>query len=367
LKVLIIEPYYTGSHKYWVDNVTSHSKHDIAILTMPGRHWKWRIKGSAITFAQKVNNLKERPSLIICSSLMDLSLFKSLLASELTGIPIVYYMHENQLTYPYSNNETRSQEDFHYGFSNYTSCLVADQVFFNSLFHKTQFLSAIMSLLKRLPDYTDKCIELAKSIEAKSEVIYVGLNFERIDSFKNKIQKSTPPTLLWNHRWSHDKRPDLFLRLCQYLRDKQVDFKLNLLNNVDSDNTGVYKLIKDEFEEYIVLEGLISDYDKYIKAISSSDILPVSSDHDFYGISVLEAIYCGLCPILPRNKVYEEFFDSNLYSENYYETEQEFFEKTLNKIFNRQFVIDKDDIVKIHSIHNVMNQFDLCIMNYHNI
>ena len=57
MKILIIEPYFTGSHKKWAQEFQKHSKHDIDFLTLPGRYWKWRMHGGAITLAQKFNDL----------------------------------------------------------------------------------------------------------------------------------------------------------------------------------------------------------------------------------------------------------------------------------------------------------------------
>lgn len=51
LDVLAIEPYYSGSHKLWLDYCRQESGHTINLLTLPGRHWKWRMHGGSITLA----------------------------------------------------------------------------------------------------------------------------------------------------------------------------------------------------------------------------------------------------------------------------------------------------------------------------
>ena len=36
------------------------------------------------------------------------------------------------------------------------------------------------------------------------------------------------------------------------------------------------------------------------------DIIPVTSNHDFFGISVMEAVFCNVWPILPDRLSYKE-------------------------------------------------------------
>ena len=367
MEVLLNVPYYSGSHKYWADNVIKNSAHDIFMLTMTGRHWKWRMKGSSIHLAQKIKELASKPQAIICSSMMDLSLYKSLLAKELQDIPIIYYLHENQLTYPFSNNESRSQEDFHYGFINYRSCLIADKIIFNSQYHMDQFLDGLIKLFKRLPDYTTEILDSVNLIKSKSIVIYVGIDFDLINSYKSYQAPNECPTLLWNHRWSFDKRPDIFYELCHFLKEKNIPFKLNLINDVKSDSTGVFKRIQKEFGDKIKRFGHLSSYEDYIQTLCSSDILPVCSDHDFYGVSVLEAVYCGLSPILPRYKVYEEFFPVEKFRKNYYDSKSSFFDTTCQIINNKIIQDSIEDIVFNHSIHNTLIKLDQCITNIFNI
>ena len=284
------EPYYAGSHKYWADNLISKSSHDITLFSMSGRHWKWRMKGSSIHLAHRYKELVNKPEVIVCSSMMDVSLYKSLLSEELKSTPIIYYLHENQLTYPFSNNESRSQEEFHYGYINYRSCLIADKIIFNSQYHLDQFLDGLLSLFKRLPDFTSEILESVDLIKSKSSVIYVGIDFTRIENFKIDFPLNKVPTLLWNHRWSYDKRPDIFYELCCYLSDNNVDFRLNLINNIKSDSTGVFKKLQQDFRDKIDSQGHLLSYEDYVHTLCSSDILPVSSEHDFYGISVLEVM-----------------------------------------------------------------------------
>ncbi|MEL1226943.1 MAG: DUF3524 domain-containing protein, partial [Candidatus Neomarinimicrobiota bacterium] len=55
MKILIIEPYFTGSHKQWAESYKSNSSHNIKILSLKGQFWKWRMHGGAITLAKMFN------------------------------------------------------------------------------------------------------------------------------------------------------------------------------------------------------------------------------------------------------------------------------------------------------------------------
>ncbi|MBT7042695.1 MAG: DUF3524 domain-containing protein, partial [Candidatus Marinimicrobia bacterium] len=49
MNIILIEPYFTGSHKQWAIGFANHSKHDVRLLTMKGQFWKWRMHGGAVT------------------------------------------------------------------------------------------------------------------------------------------------------------------------------------------------------------------------------------------------------------------------------------------------------------------------------
>ena len=142
MKILILEPFFTGSHKKWTNEFQFHSKHEIEILSLPGRFWKWRMHGGAITLAKLYQNIKYNPDLILATDMLNLPVFKSLINST---APIALYFHENQFTYPWSTNDPDFilKRDQHYGFINYSSALMANKIFFNSQFHLKSFFNGL--------------------------------------------------------------------------------------------------------------------------------------------------------------------------------------------------------------------------------
>ena len=64
MKILIVEPFFTGSHKKWAEEYQQKSGHEVKIICLPGRFWKWRMHGAAITLAKRYHKLKFLPDLI---------------------------------------------------------------------------------------------------------------------------------------------------------------------------------------------------------------------------------------------------------------------------------------------------------------
>ena len=65
MKVLLLEGFMTGSHAQWANELKKYSSHDITLLTLPGRFWKWRMHGGAVSLANEFLKLEERFDLII--------------------------------------------------------------------------------------------------------------------------------------------------------------------------------------------------------------------------------------------------------------------------------------------------------------
>ena len=223
MKILIVEPFYTGSHKVWAEGYANISSHKVEIISLPGRFWKWRMHGGAITLAKRFNKLNFEPDLILATDMLNLPVFQSLVKPN---CPVAIYFHENQFTYPWSPNDTdvELQRDKHYGFINYSSALSADHVYFNSQFHMDSFFIGLENFLKQFPDYRE--IQNIECIRGKSSVLYLGMDLKKFDEYKIEKQASDPPLILWNHRWEHDKNPETFFNALEKLSKIGAKFQL---------------------------------------------------------------------------------------------------------------------------------------------
>ena len=333
LKIVLLEPFFTGSHQQWAEGLRQNSRHDIEILSLKGRHWKWRMYGGAVALADQFNKLNYRPDLLLATDMLDLSTFLALTRNKSTGIPTAIYFHENQMTYPWSpdDEDVELGRNNQYGFINYTSTLAADHVFFNSLFHKNAFLNALPNFLGQFPD--NKGLDNIGKIKAKSQVLPLGMDLKRFDTYKNTAQKEAP-VLLWNHRWEYDKNPDAFFDALFSLKNKGIKFQLAVLGESYKSSPPIFAKAKKELDEQIIHFGYADSFEEYASLLWTADILPVTSRQDFFGGSVVEAIYCGCAPLLPKRLAFPEHLPEKLHSEYYYEKEEDFFEKLKDKILN---------------------------------
>ncbi len=307
MKVVTIEPFFGQSHKLWCEGLRDNSSHQIEILSLPGRHWKWRMHGAAITLAtQFVESSKTDCDLIIASDFIDLALFKSLISRD-AQIPLALYFHENQFAYPWSEtDEDKSNgRDVHYQFTNYSSGLIADHLFFNSSYNMNSYLEGIERMLLAFPDY--KNMSTVKDIANKSSVLPLGVDLGRFDSHCiDENVESVVPIILWNHRWEYDKNPDLFFNSLFRLKSDGVPFKLIVTGESFGRCPIIFDRAKDILRDEIIHFGHVDSFEQYARYLWMADIAFITSNQDFFGISVVESIYTDCYPILPNRLAYPE-------------------------------------------------------------
>ena len=102
MRILLVEPFFTGSHQQWAEGYQKHSQHKVELLTLPGKFWKWRMAAGAVELANRFLEFDFEPDLILATDILDLATFLSLSRKKSFGIPTAIYFHENQITYPWS-------------------------------------------------------------------------------------------------------------------------------------------------------------------------------------------------------------------------------------------------------------------------
>ena len=142
-RVVVIEPWYGGSHRVWLDGWATHSRHDLTLLTLPDRFWKWRMRAGAVTLAEEYAAWVAEhgpPDAVVVSGLVDASVFAGIARRSLADTPLALYAHENQVLYPLAPNQ-RPEADL--GLANWRSLLATDAVWWNSGFHRDALLEAL--------------------------------------------------------------------------------------------------------------------------------------------------------------------------------------------------------------------------------
>ena len=306
MNILILEPFLGGSHAAWAEEYAQRSRHDVSILGLPGRHWKWRMHGGAVTLARRFFETSCTPDLLLATDMLDLAVFLALTRRRTAGVKAVLYFHENQICYPWSSSDPDPGlgRDVHYGFINLTSALAADAVAFNSEYHRAAFLKAVGPYLRGFPDYTEP--DAAGRIEAKSRVLHLGLDLARFDRYKRRRRPGEPALILWNHRWEHDKNPEDFFRALSVLKDKGLEFEVAVLGEAYAQSPPVFEEARASLGARIVQMGFVEDFEAYAAWLWEADITPVTSRQDSFGASVVQAIHCDTFPLLPRRLAYPE-------------------------------------------------------------
>ena len=80
--------------------------------------------------------------------------------------------------------------------------------------------------------------------------------------------------------------------------------------------------------------GFADNRKEYANLLWQSDLIPVSSNQDFFGISTVEAIYCNCFPILPNRLAFPEHIPRELSTQHLYNSEEEFYQKLKSAVQN---------------------------------
>lgn len=312
MQILLIEPYFGGSHRAWAEGYRDHSEHDVTLLTLPARWWRWRMRGGAVTIAERSANLAAdgyRPDVILVSSMIDLGLMRSLLHAVWGRVPTALYLHETQLSYP---DSPQLQPDVSYGFTNWTSVLAADQVFFNSEFHRNVFFEGVPKMLRGFPDLRHD--HLVAEARRQSGVLAVGIELGWLSSPPAEREL---PLVLWNHRWEHDKAPEVFFDAIRRLAADGLEFQLAVCGES-------FRQIPEEFLAgacdlgHRMVHFGHAPLARYRQLLLRSDIVVSTARQEFFGVAVMEAIAAGAWPILPHRLSYPELIPTALHPQVLY-------------------------------------------------
>lgn len=233
-----------------------------------------------------------------CSDMLGLADFLALSASPVRDLPFVAYYHENQITYPVRHERER---DYHFAFSNMSTALAAERVWFNSAFHMQDFLDGLTSFLNRMPDYQP--IEAVEQIRNKSEIRPPGIE----SGCHPESRKPGPPRILWAARWEYDKAPQLFFEALALLKSQRQDFEISVIGGGNAREVHeVFSTAREKFAGQIRHWGYRETYPEYLSVLADADIVVSTANHEFFGISLLEAMAAGAFPLVPRKLSYPE-------------------------------------------------------------
>lgn len=332
VKFLFMEPFFGGSHRNFAEGLKAHSQYEIDLVTLPARFWKWRMRGAALHFVPKIQNLEDYDGLI-ASDLMSLADFKAITGSKCP--PALVYFHESQMTYPLPPGETM---DVHFGFTDMTTALCADRILFNSHFHFDAFFEALPKFLKMMPDYRPKWV--IKKIRTRAGVLHPGVEAGQNNAI-GKRAKGGPPLIIWNHRWEFDKNPEAFFSALYKIEKKGIPFRLALLGENFKNCPKIFQSARRRLRNRIVHYGYVPDRTEYERWLNEGDIVISTARQENFGISVVEAIMAGCVPFLPCRLSYPELIPEPYQKHFIYQSQKQLIEKLTMVLSDRSCLKDE--------------------------
>lgn len=302
--VVVLEPYYGGSHRAWVDGWQRHSRHDLTVLTLPDEFWRWRLRGAAVTFAERFEahvDERGRPDAVVVSAMMDVAAFAGIARRALADIPVAAYVHESQLLYPRAPKQPADTTE---SLINWRSLVAADEVWFNSAFHRDALADALPGLMQSQPEPSHA--HLIADIIDRSHVLWPPVEVDallRADRTENAV-----PRVLWNQRWDHDKRPSAVFRALARLADDGVDFTIALAGQNMRPQDPALEWVHERLADRIDHSGFLPE-DDYRRLLTTSDVVVSAAAHEFFGIALIEAIAGGAVPVLPDRLAFPEIIE----------------------------------------------------------
>ncbi len=315
-KALYLEPFEGGSHAAFTRTLTRGLPLDWTVLTLPARHWKWRMRGAAAYFA-----LAEGPALAAGHDLIVASAYLPLhelygLCPALRTVPALLYFHENQLTFPQRAAHS-GPRDLHFGTTQLVAGLAARICAFNSEHNRSSFLGAGRELLARLPDAQPP--GWIETLEARSRVLPLPLDLAPIEAALPECTDLPPgparargPLLLWNHRWEHDKGPEALFAVLEQLAARDVPFRVAVCGQTFRTVPPVFAAARERLGERVEHWGYAASGAAYRALLGRAQIALSTAEHEFFGVSMLEATHAGALPLVPDRLAYPELFPPEL-------------------------------------------------------
>ncbi len=322
-EVLLVSSFHAGSHRAWAEGLIHHSQHHITLISLPGRFWKWRMQGGAVRLARRIRELLAtgyQPDILLATDMVHLPVLTGLLSDVLPPAVVkILYMHENQLTYP-----VQGKLDLSYAVMNWLSQVAADYIVFNSHFHRQDWFKHLPGMLRSFPD----CRETGtvEALQSRSHVLPVGI--EPPARVPATEPRDPTPHILWNHRWDHDKRPDRFFQNLYRLQATGQPFALLAAGETFEKIPDAFVEAETRLRPHIRHWGYAKSLQAYWELLYQADMVMSTTEHEFFGISVLEAIAAGAFPLLPRRFSYPELLPSHLHQACLYDDLEDLWTKT---------------------------------------
>jgi len=294
-RILLLSAYQADSHAWWTQWLEQRfADIDWRRLTLPGRHFKWRIRGNPLSWIDQIAAASEGVDRVLATSMVDLATLRGL-HPALAALPTDYYFHENQFAYPVGPEQRPSLEP---QIVQLYGALAADRLLFNSEWNRRSFLDGVAALLRRMPDAVPTGI--VERLTPKTAVVPVPI--------VPPAPGSTPRDarlILWNHRWEYDKAPAVFADALIRLAEAGHAFRLALLGPRPHPPPPALSRLVNGLGDRIVANDRLPRHE-YDALLQRAGVVVSTAIHEFQGLGMLEATAAGATPLVPDALVYPE-------------------------------------------------------------
>lgn len=344
-RILLLSAYDAQSHRYWHQQLVSQfPQHQWQVLTLKDRHFAWRMGGNAISFkAQYDSALKAEYDVLLATSMTDLSTVLGLYPN-LAKLPKHLYFHENQFAYPVNKQQKGLLE---IQIRSIYAAVVADFLWFNSVYNRDTFLTGVEKLTEKMPDGIPT--NLVHSLRQKSSILPVPVA-DDCHQLTHENPSSKELQVVWNHRWEHDKGPETLLETLRLCVDKS-HIKFHIIGQQFRTTPPALQEIIEHHSTQCLNIGYIESRTDYIEILQQSDVVLSTALHEFQGLAVSEAVACGCTPIMPDRLVYPELYPaSNLYQSTPDQPKQEA-KNIINLLINQDSLASGPDNYHQQNLH----------------
>lgn len=288
--------------------MTNMPQHNWTYLSLPGRHFSWRIRGNSLTWAfNQTAQLNQEYDVVLATSMTDLSSLRGMVPSLTRSVNILYF-HENQFAYPQSGQSVHSVEP---QVVSLYAALCADQLLFNSQYNCATFMHGVAALLKKLPDQVPK--NIVAILNAKARVLPVPIE----PGERRQRSPDGPLHIVWNHRWEYDKGPERLYSIVQHL-PASLPLVFHVVGQGFRQQPPVFNDLHAllSCRDWLGEWGYVAQHDDYLSLLQRCDLVLSTAHHDFQGLAVLEAVAQGCVPLVPNSLAYPEWFPADYCYDN---------------------------------------------------
>lgn len=319
MKVLLLSAYAARSHIHWQNMLQAMFPHwQWHILTLPPRHFSWRVRGNALYWSMTERAALERNyDLLVATSMVDLATLRGLVPS-LAGVPTALYFHENQFEYPHNSQQHNLVEA---QITSIYSALAADGIVFNSHYNHDSFLAGCTALLQRLPDHVPPAV--VPLLRKRASVLPVPLDnnaFTPVEPQWPGVPRQAngrPLRLLWVGRFEHDKGGGALPGILQQLDAQGLEYELAMVGQQFRQSPPVFSEIESAFSHRLVHFGYLEGVTRYQALLQAADVVLSTAIHEFQGLAVMEAVARDCLPVVPDRLVYPEIYPGYCCYESY--------------------------------------------------